>query len=333
MSNRSMKYHFAVAMTLLMGLTSCSLFSSDSTREERPVEKNVFTGLPGSNGPVIAVKFDDTVYAHPQEGVESADLVFVTQVEAGLTRLMGIYSSQYPEILGPVRSARISDIDILAQFGRVGFIYSGAQSKLRPVLASANITNLSAERNPPTIYFNDPERNAPYAMMVKPNLLLEKSNDLDAAASIGFEHGAKPKGAKRILSAKISWPNAIYEANWNKAAKKFLLSHDGEPNLASSGVMLGSSMMVIQKVVITPSEYGDKFGGVTPKTTVTGSGTAYLLRNGSVIEAQWSRPTSQDPTTWTLGDGSPAYFQPGQVWFFLTDSEPEFVYAPKKVKK
>ena len=117
--------------------------------------RNIFTNLPGQNGEVLAVKFDDTIYAHPQEGVESADVVFVTQVEAGLTRLMGIYSSNYPELLGPIRSARISDIDILAQFGKVGFIYSGAQTKLRPVLAAANIENLSADRNPPTIYFNE----------------------------------------------------------------------------------------------------------------------------------------------------------------------------------
>jgi hypothetical protein len=63
---------------------------------------------------------------------------------------------------------------------------------------------------------------------------------------------------------------------------------------------------------------------------VTGSGKAYLLRNGSMTEVVWSRPTAKDPTRWTLADGSEAHFQPGQVWFFLTDQEPEFSFPPKK---
>lgn len=321
-----------IALILLATLTSCS-FLSNQNEAAPEIERNVLTGMPGENGKVLAVKFDDTTYAHPQEGVESADVVFVTQVEAGLTRLMGIYSSTYPEILGPVRSARISDIDILAQFGKAGFVYSGSQSKLRPVLAAANIVNLSAERNPPTIYFNDPARTAPYAMMVKPNLLLEKAAEVSDVKSIGWNHGARAANSTKITSATIRWPNAVYRATWSKVEKRFLLDHDNKVNLSADGERLGSPMMVIQLVNIKPSEYGDKFGGVTPKTTVTGTGVAYLLRNGSMTRAQWSRETADSPTTWTLADGTDAKFQRGQVWFFLTDQEPEFEYPVRKPAK
>ena len=313
-------------------LSSCSLVSGGEQAQPE-IERNVLTGLPGSNGKVLAVKFDDTVYAHPQEGVEFADVVFVTQVEAGLTRVMGIYSSNYPEILGPIRSARISDIDILAQFGKVGFLYSGSQSKLRPVLSASNIVNLSAERNPPSIYFNDPGRTAPYAMMVKPNLLLEKASEVESVKSVGWKHGVRATSAKKILSATIRWPNAVYKAMWNKSERRFVLDHDNKANLAASGEQLGSPMMVIQLANISPSEYGDKFGGVTPKTTVTGTGTGYLLRNGSVTKAIWERTTAEAPTTWTLEDGTDAFFQRGQVWIFLTDQEPEFEFAPIKAQK
>ena len=321
-----------IGLVMVALLSSCSLVS-EGEQSQTEIEKNVLTGLPGSNGKVFAVKFDDTVYAHPQEGIEFADVLFVTQVEAGLTRVMGIYSSNYPEILGPIRSARISDIDILAQFGKVGFLYSGSQSKLRPVLSASNIVNLSAERNPPSIYFNDPERTAPYAMMVKPNLLLEKASEVEPVKAVGWKHGPRATSAKKILSATIRWPNAVYKAVWNTSERRFTLDHDKKANLAASGEQLGSPMMVIQIVNISPSEYGDKFGGVTPKTTVTGTGTAYLLRNGSVTKATWERVTPDAPTTWTLEDGTDAFFQRGQVWIFLTDQEPEFEFAPKKAPK
>ncbi len=321
-----------VAFLALLTLFISSCASLPFVEEKVEIEKNLFTNLPGSSGKVFAVKFDDTNDAHPQQGVESADVVYITQVEAGLTRLMGIYSSNYPEVLGPIRSARISDLSILGEYGRVGFLYSGAQSKMRPVIAEANLINLSAERNPPSIYFNEPSRRSPYSMMVKPNLLLEKAADVELAKKPGWQHGPRAKGAKKIISAEINWPNAGYEAYWSAIDRKFLLKHNSRENIASSGIQLGSPMMVIQMVKISPSEYGDKFGGVTPKSEVIGSGHGYLLRNQRVVKALWNRASLSEPTTWSLEDGSPAFFAPGQIWFFLTDNEPIFTYLPKPAK-
>ena len=311
-------------LVLIFAITGCSFSDLPFTGPEP--ERNVLTGLEGSNGQVVAVKFDDTKYAHPQKGLDAADVIFVTQVEAGLTRVMAIYSSQYPEEVGPVRSARISDIDIMAQFGRVGFMYSGAQSKLRPVLSAANIVNLSAERNPPSIYVTDPSREPPYAMMVKIPALLEKAEGIDLVKPIGIKHGELAESAIPILSARVDWPNAKYEIFWNEDEKRFLLDFDGEPNVDEKGNQLGSPMMVIQLIEIYPSEYGDKFGGVTPKNDVVGNGTGYLLRNGKITKVNWSRSTPESETLWTLEDGSNALFERGQIWFFLTDKEPKFTY-------
>ena len=314
-----------LALTVTL-LSSCANISSPFGSNKPEPERNILTGEVGSNGKVFAVKFDDTTYSHPQEGVEAADVVFITQVEAGLTRLMGIYSSKYPEVLGPVRSARISDIDILAQFGKVGFIYSGSQTKLRPVLADANLVNLSAERNPPTIYFNDPERTAPYAMMVRLPLLLEKAENVELVKAVGWEHGEISEFALPVVDAKVNWPNASYGLIWDEELGKFKLKFDGRENLAKSGSPLGSNMMIVQLVRIHPSEYGDKFGGITPKSEVVGEGEAFLFRDGTVTKVRWSRASASSPTKWLLEDGKEAKFAPGQVWIFLTDKAPEITY-------
>ena len=324
-------------MKRVLSLTLFSLFLSSCAslpfaEEKIEIERNLYTNLPGSSGKVFAVKFDDTSAAHPQDGVESADIVYITEVEAGFTRLMGIYSSNYPEVLGPIRSARISDLSILGEYGKIGYLYSGAQSKMRPVISAANLVNLSAERNPPSIYFNEPSRRSPYSMMVRPNLLLEKAGDVELAKVPGWQHGARAEDARKIISAEIEWPNASYEAAWSVEEKRFLLKHNGKANIASSGIQLGSPMMVIQMVKISPSEYGDKFGGVTPKSEVIGSGHGYLLRNQRVVKVLWNRASLSEPTTWSLEDGSPAYFARGQLWFFLTDNEPKFTYLPKAAK-
>ena len=224
-------------MKRVLSLTLLSLFLSSCAslpfaEEKIEIERNLYTNLPGSSGKVFAVKFDDTSAAHPQDGVEAADIVYITEVEAGFTRLMGIYSSNYPEVLGPIRSARISDLSILGEYGKVGFLYSGAQSKMRPIISAANLVNLSAERNPPSIYFNDPARRSPYSMMVRPNLLLEKAGDVELAKVPGWQHGARAEDARKIISAEIEWPNASYEALWSDGEKRFLLKHNGRANIA-----------------------------------------------------------------------------------------------------
>lgn len=289
--------------------------------------KNFFTGLPGENKQILAVKIDDTNAAHPQIGVESADVVYVEQVEGGLTRLAAIYTSKLPPLIGPIRSARISDIELLAQFGRVGFAYSGAQSKMRPVIAAANLENLSAERNPPSIYGKDPNRPGPVDMILKPDLLLERANAnpkirIETATASVFPFGDAPKGEINTAIAKIKWPSAKYELRWDSVNEKWLIYFNEKPNMAANGEQLYADTAIIQIVSITPSIYGDKFGEITPFSKTTGSGKAVMLRDGLSYQISWQRNLETDLTTWKSEDGGVANFKPGRTWIFLTDEAP-----------
>ncbi len=289
--------------------------------------KNFFTGLAGENKQILVVKIDDTNAAHPQIGVESADVVYVEQVEGGLTRLAAIYTSKLPPLIGPIRSARISDIELLAQFGRVGFAYSGAQSKMRPVIAAANLENLSAERNPPSIYGKDPDRPGPVDMILKPDLLLERANAnpkirIETATASVFPFGDAPKGETNTAVAKVKWPSAKYELRWDSTNEKWLIYFNEKPNMAANGEHLYADTAIIQIVSITPSIYGDKFGEITPFSKTIGSGKAVMLRDGLSYQIRWQRNLESDVTTWMSEDGGVANFKPGRTWIFLTDKAP-----------
>jgi hypothetical protein len=277
------------------------------------------------------VKIDDTTAAHPQIGVEDADVVYVEQVEAGLTRLAAVYNSKLPPLIGPIRSARISDIELLAQFGRIGFAYSGAQSKMRPVIAAANLENLSAERNPPSIYGKDPNRPGPVDMILKPDLLLERANSnpkikIDTPTVSVFPFGKAPKGETTTATVKVKWPSAKYELRWDAQVEKWLIYFNEKPKLAASGEHLFADTAIIQLVSITPSIYGDKFGEITPFSKTTGSGKAVMLRDGFSFQINWQRDSEVNLTTWKTIDGETANFKPGRTWIFLTDQPP--VLAP-----
>ena len=308
-----------------LALAGCAVVS-DLLPEKKAT--SVLSGREGVDGQVLAVKIDDTNAAHPQIGLEDAEVVYIEQVEGGLTRLAAIFSTVIPQRVGPVRSARISDIDILSQFGRVAFAYSGAQSKLLPVIAAANLQDLGAQRQSPTIYTTDPNRNQPYAMVLRADLLMQKitDNDLqvDSAKSVGFVFGELQEGGTPVQKFEVNWPAATYSAEWSEVESRWLLSHNKKLNRAESGVVLGPTTFVIQMVKILPSEYGDKLGGVTPLSETIGTGKAYVLRNGERFVTTWNRATADSGTTFSFSDGTIMNFDPGQVWVALTDREPEF---------
>ena len=288
---------------------------------------NSISGLPGGDGPVLVVKIDDTRQAHPQIGLEDADIIYIEQVEGGLTRLAAIFSSKIPTHIGPVRSARISDIELLEQYGKVAFAYSGAQKKMRPVIESANLVDLGAQSQSSTIYTTDPNRMQPYAMVLRADLLMkqitEKNLPVAVSKPMGWNFGGAPDGGMEIKSAHISWPASSYDAHWSQEEQRWLLDHVGQPNIAASGERLGATTIVIQLVSITDSIYKDKVGGITPFSATVGFGRGYILRGGKAFAANWSREDATSGTTWRTPFGEEIAFPKGQIWVALTDKEPE----------
>jgi len=315
----------------IFALAGCG--TSTSSHQTKPVPvppTNVLTGMPGINGPVLFVKIDDTDVAHPQVGIDKADVVYIEQVEGGLTRLAAVFSNALPPLIGPVRSARISDIDLMANYGRPGLAFSGAQKLFLPVLRAANIEDIGAEHEPPSIYSRDSTRQAPTDMMLNPSALLKKSIDVEhrkisTASSVGWKFGEIPKSGTPIKSATIHWPAAAYKVQWSKTENRWLLFHNGKPDVASDGKVLGSPTFIIQQVSITPSIYHDHNNNFTPFSQTTGTGSGYLLRDGQSFPIVWNRASPTAPTIWTLKDGTEALFQRGPIWIALTDQLPDFV--------
>jgi hypothetical protein len=317
----------ALVVGAIFGFADIKDFSQVITRDVEE-SRNSLSGRIGSDGPILVVKIDDTPAAHPQAGLEDADVVYIEQVEGGLTRLAAVFSSKIPDVIGPVRSARISDLELLEQYGRVAFAYSGAQSKLLPVIAEANLENLGAQRQGRDIYANDLARMAPTAMMLQARVLMSKvaaqASVIAVSKNIGWNFGDSPETGTAISSVKVSWPASSYDATWSESEKRWLLSNRGLPDLAASGIHLGPTTFVIQLVSITPSEYFDKVGGVTPFSATVGSGKGFILRDGLAIDARWNRSTPEAGTSWTLPTGEEILFAPGQIWVALTDMQPVF---------
>lgn len=268
-------------------------------------------GLPDQ--PVFAVKIDNTAKAHPQVGLSKADVVYVEQVEGGVTRLAAIYSSEYPTFVGPVRSARITDIELFKQYGKVGLIYSGSQNKLLDNLRRAPLGLVSYDENS-SGYRRAGDRSPTYDVIGTFDQLQKRAGKVDVPRTVGYTFGAVPPGGKPARSFSAVYPGARVSGEWS--GKRWLLSLDGAPARAAEGGRLGPTTFVVQFTDVVASNYYDINGANTPLTRTVGKGRALIFRDGQVFDGAWSREKPRHHTTYTV-DGAPAVFAPGQVWVAL----------------
>ena len=285
-----------------------------------------------SLGPVLAVKIDNIVYARPQTGLQSADLVYVIPVEGGLTRFMAVYSSHIPPVIGPVRSARQSDLDVLRQFGRPAFAWSGATPHLVPFIERASVIDLYALQVGG--YYRSQSRVAPYNLYANTKQLMAEAKGASKARDIGFRFGPVPAetgaaGGKATASYSVKYPAASYTFRWSATDKRWLTWIDGAPAMATEGGQLGGRTVVIQYTDISTSRF-EEYGGRPPYAKSTGAGKAVILRDGKEYTVRWSRPTLDGGTTYTLPNGQRMPFAPGQTWVVLApDSHASYVNASK----
>ena len=308
------------AVVILAGLVTGALLAFRGGGQAKPASapshsqqlRSPFTGEPvPSLNRVLAVKIDNIVNARPQTGLTHADIVYVLPVEGGLSRFLAIFSSHDPPAIGPVRSAREDDLQLLRQFGRPAFAYSGATATLLPYIQrTARIVDLYAGTT--RGYYRDNSRIAPYNLYAHTRVLLAQARGAGKARDIGFRFGPPPPGGKVTRSASVAYPAASFTFTWSSAKAGWLVSMDGTRAVTTDGGRLAPATVVIQHTTVRTSRFLE-YGKPPPYAESIGSGTALILRNGQEWLAHWSRPTWNGGTTFTTASGQPMTFARGQV--------------------
>jgi len=288
------------------------------TPERSPSQSPSPSPTESGGGSVLAVKIDNARAARPQTGLDSADIVYAEQVEGGLSRLMAIYATKLPKAVGPVRSARESDLELLRQFERPTLAFSGAQGKLMPLINKAPLDGQTPGKVADA-YYRGTDKPAPHNLYVRPNKLLSSAPGADALTT-GFHRGAAPVGGHPETSRTVRYPSARFTFTWSGDRDRWLLSMDGTPAVTTDEQRMAPATVVVQHVKVRESAFHDFLGNNTPYTETVGSGKAEVLRDGRSYDVNWKRASAAGGTEFTTADGAPVNFAEGQVWVvFIKD--------------
>lgn len=302
----------AALVVALLALAGCS---DDATPGVSPTPTPTPTGP--LSGPALAVKIDNTAKARPHLGKTEADVVYVEPVEGGLTRLLAVYSSTLPKEVGPVRSARESDLAILGNYGPIAFAYSGASSYTNRLLDKGEQVNLSYADSSQG-FRREKSRPAPYNVVGDPAVLLERAKGSARPTDPGFEFGPAPEDGSPATSVSVRWPATQVAFTWDAGRKEYLLSTDGKPDVDPQGRQHGAATVVVQVVKTTASKNKDVTGAATPVVQLTGEGKATVLRGGTAWQGTWARDDLAGPTAFRGdGDATLTMAPEGSLWVLL----------------
>ena len=306
---------FAVALSFGLAIATLAGSPISVNAEGGP---SPLSGLPGGEGkPVVMVKYGNSRPDRPHYNLNQADLIYVEEVEWGLTRIAAMFNTKFPSVVGPTRSARISDLELLEQFTKPGLAYSGANDVLLKAIRKSQSISLSpSDRS--SFYYRNLSKKAPHNQLLRLSSMMAKETKVDAIKDIGLTFNtAAATGGTKTKSFQASWSSARVSGTWT--GKKWIISFDGSLHRdAVNKSFLTPKTIVLQYVERKLTKYGDKFGGKTPLLKTVGAGRAIVLRNGQSFDGTWSRPTKEAGTIFSYA-GSQLAFDVGQVMIVLVD--------------
>ncbi|WP_104163057.1 DUF3048 domain-containing protein [Cryobacterium sp. N22] len=314
-------------LCLGVGLVGCAepLPEATASADPTPPQPGVapLRGTPvdpaGAEYPSLAVKIDNHPAARPQIGLERADLVFEELVEGGLTRYAALWHSDVPDAVGPVRSIRPMDPEILSSFGGI-VAYSGGQPQFVDLMKAAPLLNVVFDDDAGGLFVRAGDRESPHDLVLAAAETVTLHSEL-APPRGQFDYADSAAEATAVLAGdptntlvtRFSESGGRAWA-WDPADPAYLRSQDGGADLDSTGAQLRATNVVVLRVEV------DR-GSEVPRTILTGSGPAWVSTGGSTMPATWFKDAAVAPIRLADAAGATIELAPGNTWIELVPTD------------
>lgn len=281
------------------------------------------TGLPAEAAvrarPALVVKIDNfAAKSYPQFGIGAADIVLCEGVEGGITRLAAIFHSKDAPVVGPVRSARSSDLHFAIPLGRALFAYSGTNGNFQKLIAESPLIDLSPNKLPGA-YNRNGSRPAPYNLFSGTPKFYAAAPSTATAAKPLFKISASAAAAGSPVSKlDVFWkmPDRATrtDVSWTFAGAKGSRVQAGQPTTDANGPAVSPRNIVVLFVEYPDTGERDQSNSIVPEAKLEGAGEAWVIRDGKLVEGTWAKADNNAPILLRDDEGQSIDLLPGQTW-------------------
>ena len=159
-----------------------------------------------TNRPAVAVKIDNSEEGRPQPGLGKADVVIESLVEGGMTRLTAVFHCGSSDSVGPVRSARYDDAEVVEPF--TSFIaMSGANAPVEEQLNLWGFTSVDEESAADAME-RDEDLDEPYNLFAHTEALRSMAWENDVERPDNMVFGSIPPGSSKATVVELEFSDA-----------------------------------------------------------------------------------------------------------------------------
>jgi hypothetical protein len=292
--------------------------TSTTTTTVHPGPTAPLTGLPDptrvtAHRPAVTVKLDNTYEAHPQFGTNQADVVYEEIVEGGITRLAAVFNSSAPARVGPVRSVRRTDREVVYPLGGI-FVFSGGAQYAIDSIKTAPV-KLFSESNAGSMMFRDFHRPPPHNLFADVARLIHQGGSPRPPQPLFTYSSARPSLAGPVTSFTVGFASGYATSyRWNARTRSWDRSIFGAPDRDAFGHVVSP-----QNVIVMWVHYRGGVGVEGAEAVLTGTGAAQIFTKHSSIRGRWSRASLKRPIVYTNHAGKVIALTPGRTWVELLD--------------
>ncbi|QEO15315.1 DUF3048 domain-containing protein [Agromyces intestinalis] len=277
--------------------------------------------------PSIGVKIDNHEEARPQIALNRSDIAFEELVEGGITRYAVVWHADVPDEVGPVRSIRPMDPDILTPFGGP-VAYSGGQDVFVEMMMSTGLPNLVFDYDETGLFYRADDRPGPHDVILLAKEGVGRYLELGPPPTQFVFGGTDPLADPAYAAQPTSHIALVFSDarfpswDWDAATGAWLRSQEGVPESEASGERVRATNVVTLRVGI------DWSWGEVPRTVLDGGGEAWVSAAGRTAHGTWSKASREAPIVLTADDGTPLRLAPGNTWVELVPNEGGVTFAP-----
>ena len=292
--------------------------SEPTTTTEPKAPVMPLTGLPITDirlagRPALVVKVDNHPKARPQSGINEADIVYEENVEQ-LTRFALVFQSNVADPVGPIRSGRTQDIDLLGSLNRPLFAWSGGNGRVTAAILGSDLREVCCRLGNQPSFRTD--RDNPHDLYSNVSELYAVA-PLDASPpqqQFQYRDDGDPVVGPEVAGLKLSMDGLKVAWEWDADEGLFLRSQDGKPHRDTVGdAQVSTNNVVVLFVNYRPSPADAR----SPEAQTIGFGEAWVYSEGHLVKGIWKRETRLDPFTLEDADGEPILLTPGRTFVEL----------------